>query len=211
MLQNYLKIALRNLLRNKVYSFINIFGLAIGVSACLVIFLLVSFELSFDNFHPNRDRIYRITSGFKNPDGSSYHNAGLSAPMPSVIRQELTGIESLSAFHNWSAKVTVPNPKNDKNNSPKTWKSSELEDLPIIICEPSKDFLKLVILGIAIASPIAYWAMNKWLQDFAYRVEISWWIFALAGIMAIIIALLTVSYQSIKAALANPVKSLRTE
>ena len=75
----------------------------------------------------------------------------------------------------------------------------------------SKDFLRLVILGIIIASPIAYWAMNKWLQDFAYRVEISWWIFALAGIMAIVIALLTVSYQSVRAALANPVKSLRTE
>jgi putative ABC transport system permease protein len=75
----------------------------------------------------------------------------------------------------------------------------------------SKDFLRLVILGIVIASPIAYWAMDKWLQDFAYRVDISWWIFALAGIVAIVIALLTVSYQSIKAALANPVKSLRTE
>jgi len=75
----------------------------------------------------------------------------------------------------------------------------------------SKDFLKLVILGIVIASPIAYWAMNKWLQDFAYRVEISWWIFALAGIVAIAITLLTVSYQAIRAALANPVKSLRTE
>jgi putative ABC transport system permease protein len=75
----------------------------------------------------------------------------------------------------------------------------------------SKDFLKLVILGIVIASPIAYWAMDKWLQDFAYRVDISLWIFALAGIVSIVIALLTVSYQSIKAALANPVKSLRTE
>ena len=75
----------------------------------------------------------------------------------------------------------------------------------------SKDFLRLVILGIVIASPIAYWVMNKWLQDFAYRVELSWWIFALAGLGAIVIALLTVSYQSIRAALANPVKSLRTE
>jgi putative ABC transport system permease protein len=75
----------------------------------------------------------------------------------------------------------------------------------------SKDFLRLVILGIVIASPIAYWAMDKWLQDFAYRVDISLWIFALAGIVSIVIALLTVSYQSIKAALANPVKSLRTE
>ena len=75
----------------------------------------------------------------------------------------------------------------------------------------SKDFLKLVILSILIASPIAYYFMDKWLQDFAYRVDISWWIFALAGIVAIVIALLTVSYQAIRAALANPVKSLRTE
>ena len=78
MLQNYLKIALRNLLRNKVYSFINVLGLAIGVSACLVIFLLVSFELSFDNFHPDRERIYRITSGFRNPDGTT--NPGIPRP-----------------------------------------------------------------------------------------------------------------------------------
>jgi putative ABC transport system permease protein len=75
----------------------------------------------------------------------------------------------------------------------------------------SKDFIRLVIVGIVIASPIAYYFMDKWLQDFAYRVEISWWIFALAGIVAIVIALLTVSYQAIRAALMNPVKSLRTE
>jgi putative ABC transport system permease protein len=75
----------------------------------------------------------------------------------------------------------------------------------------SKDFVILVVVSIVIASPIAYYIMNKWLQDFAYRVEISWWIFALAGIIAIAIALLTVSYQAIRAALMNPVKSLRAE
>jgi putative ABC transport system permease protein len=75
----------------------------------------------------------------------------------------------------------------------------------------SKDFLKLVILGIVIASPIAYYFMDKWLQDFAYRIEISWWMFALAGVLSTLIAFLTVSYQSIRAALANPVKSLKTE
>jgi putative ABC transport system permease protein len=75
----------------------------------------------------------------------------------------------------------------------------------------SKDFLKLVIISIIIASPIAYYFMQKWLQDFAYRIEISGWIFVLAGALAVIIALLTVSYQAIRAALANPVKSLRTE
>ncbi|MBC8111674.1 MAG: FtsX-like permease family protein [Verrucomicrobia bacterium] len=75
----------------------------------------------------------------------------------------------------------------------------------------SKDFLKLVLIAFVIAVPVAWYAMNKWLQDFAYRIDISWWIFALAGILAMLISLLTVSFQAIKAALANPVKSLRTE
>ena len=75
----------------------------------------------------------------------------------------------------------------------------------------SKDFLKLVLVAVVIASPVAYYAMNRWLQDFAYRIEISWWIFALAGILAVGIALLTVGYQAIRAALMNPVESLKTE
>jgi len=75
----------------------------------------------------------------------------------------------------------------------------------------SKDFIRLVFVAIVIASPLAWWVMNKWLEDFAYRIEISWWVFALAGAAAVMIALLTVSYQAIKAALANPVKSLRNE
>jgi len=75
----------------------------------------------------------------------------------------------------------------------------------------SFDFVKLVILSIVIASPIAWWAMTKWLQDFTYRAPISWWIFACAGIVAIGIALITVSYQSIKAAIANPIRALKSE
>jgi ABC-type antimicrobial peptide transport system permease subunit len=75
----------------------------------------------------------------------------------------------------------------------------------------SKDFLKLVIIAIILASPVSYYLMNEWLQDFAYKVNISWWIFIVAGVLALFIALLTVSFQAIKAAVANPVKSLRTE
>ena len=133
MLQNYLKIALRNLLRNKVYSFINILGLAIGVSACLVIFLLVSFELSFENFQPNRERIYRVTSGFRNADGSENVDGGLSAPMPSAIRQDLTGIESLAACHVWYPRVIIPTDKKDIKNTPKVWRNDEAE---VLICDP---------------------------------------------------------------------------
>ncbi len=75
----------------------------------------------------------------------------------------------------------------------------------------SKDFLKLVIVSLVIASPVAAFAMYKWLQDYPYRVNIEWWVFVLAGLGAIAIALFTVSFQAIKAATANPVKNLRTE
>lgn len=75
----------------------------------------------------------------------------------------------------------------------------------------SRDFIKLVLIALVIAIPIGWWAMNKWLQDFAYRIHIQWWIFAVAGLMAIIIAFATISFQSVKAALTNPVKSLKSE
>jgi putative ABC transport system permease protein len=75
----------------------------------------------------------------------------------------------------------------------------------------SKDFLKLVAISSLIAFPVAWFAMNKWLQDFAYRIGVSWWVFLMAGILATLIALFTISFQAIKAAIANPVKSLRTE
>jgi len=75
----------------------------------------------------------------------------------------------------------------------------------------SKDFLKLVIISFLIAAPIAWWAMNSWLQSYTYRISIQWWVFALAGVLSVTIAIITVSYQAIKAAVSNPVKSLRSE
>jgi putative ABC transport system permease protein len=75
----------------------------------------------------------------------------------------------------------------------------------------SKDFLQLVILACFIAMPVAWYLMNQWLQDFAYKITIEWWMFALSGLLVLGIALLTVSFQSIKAALMNPVTSLRSE
>ena len=75
----------------------------------------------------------------------------------------------------------------------------------------SKDFLKLVLIALLIASPLAWYFMHAWLQNFEYRTEIQWWVFALTGILAVLIAFITISFQTIKAALMNPVKSLRTE
>jgi putative ABC transport system permease protein len=75
----------------------------------------------------------------------------------------------------------------------------------------SKDFLRLVTIAFLIAIPLTWLVMNKWLDDFAYRINISWWVFVISGVIAIVIAFATISFQAIKAALANPVKSLRTE
>jgi ABC-type antimicrobial peptide transport system permease subunit len=83
--------------------------------------------------------------------------------------------------------------------------------VPNIVTLITKDFILLVSIALIIASPLAYWSVNKWLQDFAFRINIDWKVFAIAGTMALLIALAAVSFQAIKAAIANPVKSLRTE
>ena len=75
----------------------------------------------------------------------------------------------------------------------------------------SKDLLRPVLVGTIVAVPIGYWVMQKWLEGFVYRTDIHWWLFAVAALVAVFIAILTVSIQAVKAALANPVKSLRTE
>ena len=75
----------------------------------------------------------------------------------------------------------------------------------------SSDFLKLVVVSFVIAFPLAWWFMNKWLEDYAYRIDIDWTVFVIAGMIAVLIALLTISFQAIKAGLSNPIKSLRTE
>ena len=75
----------------------------------------------------------------------------------------------------------------------------------------SKEYLVLVIIAIFIATPISWWAMHQWLESFAYRIQIAWWMFVLAGIMGILVALFTVGFYALKVAKANPVKSLRTE
>lgn len=103
MLQNYLLIALRNLRRNPLYSFIKIAGLSVGAAGCLVIFLLTNYELGFDRFQPDRDRIYRIYSEFSGLfDGV---NRGVPIALPSAVRSSFTGLEATTRFHTYSSKV----------------------------------------------------------------------------------------------------------
>ncbi|MDP4249704.1 MAG: hypothetical protein Q8918_06295 [Bacteroidota bacterium] len=75
----------------------------------------------------------------------------------------------------------------------------------------SREFLQLVVLSCLISFPLASWAMHNWLQNYAYHIEISWWIFLIAGLMAILIALITIGFQAVRAAIANPIEALRTD
>jgi putative ABC transport system permease protein len=83
--------------------------------------------------------------------------------------------------------------------------------VPGIMRMLSKDFLKLILIAAVLTFPVAWWAMHKWLMDFAYRVNIGWWVFVVAAMAAVLIAFIAISFHSIKAAIASPVKSLRTE
>ncbi len=108
MLKNYFKIALRNVARNKVFAIINALGLAIGISACLLIYIVTAFELSYDTFHPDKDRIYRIVTNLQN--GASKNNPMSTIPDPAakIIRSSVSGLETVAMFHNYFPKVAIP-------------------------------------------------------------------------------------------------------
>jgi putative ABC transport system permease protein len=108
MLKNYFRVAFRNFWRNKTFSLINVFGLAVGISAALVIYLIVEYDFSFDKFHQDGDRIYRVVSNFRF-SGEEYHNSGVTAPMGNAARKELTGVELVVPLRTSDdIKVSIP-------------------------------------------------------------------------------------------------------
>lgn len=108
MFTSYFKIARRSLAANKGYTFINILGLAIGLSLCFTIYLAAGFELSFDSFHPGKERIYRFVSNFERADGQVDYQSMVPDPLAPAIKSSFTGIEAITQFHNFYTKVSVP-------------------------------------------------------------------------------------------------------
>ncbi len=124
MIKNYLTVAIRNFLRNKTFSIINVLGLSIGISASLVIYLLVNYHFTFDRFQKDGDRIYRVVSEFKDFSGQVNRNSGVTAPMGPAAKKELTGLEAVVPFRLWNGepKITVPA---QKNNLPLIFKKQQ--------------------------------------------------------------------------------------
>src|SRR4249919_3566135 len=109
MIKNYLTVAFRNLWKNKVFSLINILGLAIGICASLIIFLIVQHDFTFDKFHKDSESIYRVVSNFKF-GGETYHNSGVSFPMAENAGKAISGLEIASPFYvEGDVKVGIPN------------------------------------------------------------------------------------------------------
>jgi putative ABC transport system permease protein len=115
MLKTYLIIAYRNFIRNKIFSLINVLGLSIGISASLVIFLIVHYDFTFDKFQEDRDRIYRVVMDM-NFSGTEYHNSGVPSPLPLAVKKEIPGVESVIGFHQYNGdpKVTIRRKNNEK-------------------------------------------------------------------------------------------------
>ena len=134
MFKNYLKIAWRSIRRNKVYTGINILGLSLGVCACLVIYLITSFELSYDTFHPDGDRIYRIVTAMQNPQGNRNDGASSVIPLPAAVRSEMSGFEAVTGFYTYFPKVTIPG----ANNTAKKFLALKEGEQPatVIVAEP---------------------------------------------------------------------------
>ncbi|MBL7742344.1 MAG: ABC transporter permease [Chitinophagaceae bacterium] len=124
MIRNYLLIAIRNFWKHKVFSLINMAGLAIGISAALVIYLLVSYEFSFDTFHRDRGQIYRVVSKLDFPD-QVIRNGGVCAPLPDAVKKEVSGIEMSAAFHQYNSDVRVVPGASDASADKRVFKNQE--------------------------------------------------------------------------------------
>ena len=168
MLKNYFQIAYRNFFKNKVFSIINILGLAVGMAVAILIGLWIWDEMSFNHYHSNHKRLGEIVS-----------------------------IETFNGVTNSEEYSSVPIAAALRNNY-----SDEIKEVSVT---------KLVFISCLIASPIAWYYLHKWLQQYDFRITISYWVFIIVGAGTLVIALLTISIQIPKAALKNPVDQLRAE
>ncbi len=135
MIKNYFNIAWRNIVKNKTVSVINVLGLTLGITACLIIYLDTSFELSYDNFQSEKERIYRVVTSSSDGSENIKYRPSVPDPMAAAIRTEFTGIEKVAQFHNYYAKVSIP----ARGRATKTFDAAnerEEEASDIIISDP---------------------------------------------------------------------------
>lgn len=178
MIKNYFKIAWRHLRRNKSYAFINVAGLTLGITCSILIFILVRFQLSFDNFHPDTSRIHRVVTDIHH-DNISY-TPGTPFPLGKVLRMD----DSIAQFY-------------------------EVETVLLTLIEIFAG-IAIFIGCLGLYGLVSFMALRK-TKEIGVRKVLGAGVFLSAIFFTFLIAALTVGYRSLRSALANPVKSLRTE
>lgn len=134
MFKNYIATAWRNISRHKTFAAINVIGLSLGISACLIIFLIARFELSFDNYHPGKERIFRIVSDFYTSNFGESHTGSISTPAQFAIRNEVPGFESAALFYNYEATATIQDKEKVKKFARPPFGEGQKSD--IVVAEP---------------------------------------------------------------------------
>jgi predicted permease len=136
MLRNYFKITWRNLLRNRVSTLINLAGLTLGVTACLAVYFITSYELRYDTFHPDRERIYRLVGQSKFGNPGEWHPVGfIPNAVPAGVRNEIAGLETVAAFHNVESHVLIPNGKEKPKRFESRYRGNGRAE--IVVVEPA--------------------------------------------------------------------------
>jgi len=235
MVKNYITTTLRYLFKNKIFSIINISGLAIGMACCILILLFVQYELSYDKFHKNGDNIYRVTREWFNSENISatldflkekwgqyrpdypYTYYFIDENFNRLYRSE----EKLGQIFKYFSLLAIFIACLGLFGLASFTAEQRTKEIGIrkivgasatsIVMMLSREFTKFVLISNLIAWPISYYVMNKWLQNFAFRTDFDIRIFMISSLISFCIALLTVSYQAIKAAVANPVAALQYE
>jgi ABC-type antimicrobial peptide transport system permease subunit len=254
MLRNYLKIAFRNLLKQKFYTFINTAGLTLGITCCLLIFLFVRHELSYDHFHQQGERIFRVLrlgqldgQGMAIPYTSGPYARALAAGNPKPVLAAIKRVyaqtapqypfqytfleEDFDRLYKTEQKqaqvftifaglaifiaclglfglAAYTTEQRRKEIGIRKILGASVSGLVSLV---SREFIRLVLLANVLAWPLAYLAMQRWLENFSYRIAMGWQVYLAAGLLALVIALLTISFQALKVAVANPVEALREE
>lgn len=291
MLKNYFTIALRLLIKQRIYAVINIFGLAVGIAFCLLLLLYVQDELTFDDSHEEGERIARVITVRYAPDGSA-ESAHPYTPFPlgKALEAEITSIEAATRLMNREVFVRSGSATTEEDvlfqvnptrvsdavalikaewetfapevpftysfldddlgaqyESEQRWTrivryasffailiaalglfglaslsvTSRTKEIGIrrvlgattvgIAAQLSKGFVQLVLVGVVLAVPLTWTFANRWLDSFAYRIDISLVVFVIAALLAVGVALITVGLQTVRAAGMNPVDSIRVE
>jgi hypothetical protein len=199
MVKNYLKTTLRHLWKHKIPSFINVAGLSMGLSCFILLGLYIRHELSYDSFHEKADRISLFTQW--------ENDAGSGSGFAPIIRSEIAQVESVTRIMPVRSLVGIRENAYYEDNF--CFADSTISGRIAVML--SYDYVKLVLIANALAFPVAWKAMEQWLQIFSYHIKLNVMVFFIAGIISVLIAMLAVSGQSLRASIADPVKSLRNE